>query len=253
MNIISYKRELLPIYKFVFNKIELKPTDINNKNQKFKFTEAFCYQVIVKQVNSSLGICWSYSGVTPNVLTHAITGNKKIGYNVAIWNCRKGLLKGDGSPSAKVTDIQLYLQKHNLDLFGVIESDLHSSESRIYRKHPLSTSEIHQKLHIDGYSLLRPQSWYSHGQARVIGYVRECLKIKERKINRADSDLPSISIELGIGREKKTCFNLFYREFTGGISGLKDVNSQKDRLTRQIDHWKSLYAGGKDFCVLASG
>ena len=87
-------------------------------------------------------------------------------------------------------------------------------------------------------------------RARVIGYVRECLKIKERKINRADSDLPSISIELGIGREKKTCFNLFYREFTGGISGLKDVNSQKDRLTRQIDHWKSLYAGGKDVVIL---
>ena len=181
MNIISYKRELLPIYKFVFKKIELKPTDINNKSQDFKFTEAFCKQVIVKQDNSSFGICWSYSGVTPNILTHAITGNKKIGYKVAIWNCRKGLRKGDGSQSAKVTDIQLYIQKHQFDLFGVNESDLHSSESRIYRKHPLSTSEIHQKLHIDGYSLLLPQSCYSHGQGQSHWICKRMFENKRKK------------------------------------------------------------------------
>jgi hypothetical protein len=42
----------------------------------------------------------------------------------------------------------------------------------------------------------------------------------------------------------------FYREFTGGVSGLKDTNSQKERLSRQIDHWKSLFSRGKDVVIL---
>ena len=33
-----------------------------------------------------------------------------------------------------------------------------------------------------------------------------------------------------LGREKKTCVNIFYREFTGGNSGLSDFESQNDRL-----------------------
>ena len=39
-------------------------------------------------------------------------------------------------------------------------------------------------------------------------------------------------------------------EFTGGISGQNDLRSQKDRLSRQITHWKSLYAGGRDVVIL---
>ena len=39
------------------------------------------------------------------------------------------------------------------------------------------------------------------------------------------SDLPSLSCEIGLGREKKTCVNFFYREWTGGVSGLDDSDS----------------------------
>ena len=55
---------------------------------------------------------------------------------------------------------------------------------------------------------------------------------------------------MGLSREKKTCINFFYREFTGGISGLNDQASQLDRMTRQIEHWKSLFRGGRDVVVL---
>ena len=92
----------------------------------------------------------------------------------------------------------LYLKKHNLDILGIVESNLHGSESRIHRKQPLSTSDIHQKLQIHGYSLLLPESWHNHDQARIIGFVKDGLQVKEIKLSKEDSDLPSLSIELGL-------------------------------------------------------
>ena len=74
-------------------------------------------------------ISWSYLGKSINSLMHALYGNKRIGYRVASWNCRRGLLNPNGSQSPKVADIQLYLQKHKLHLFGIIESDLHGPNS----------------------------------------------------------------------------------------------------------------------------
>ena len=181
---------------------------------------------------------------------HALFGNKKLGYRVAAWNCRRGLLNSNGSQSSKITDIKLYLQKHQLHMFGIIEADLHGPNSRIVRKNPLSTQDVHDKLHIDGYFILLPQSWYKYGQARVIVYIKEGIKPKIRILENGSADLPSVSVELGLSREKKTCFNIYYREFTGGISGKDDLRSQKDRLARQISHWKSLYAGGRDVVIL---
>ena len=206
------------------------------------------YKIIKTDTNH--GISWSYAGSCTNSLVHAIVGNRKIEYKVASWNCRRGLLTKDGSPSQKVTDIMLYMQKHNLDALGIIESDLHGPNSRQHRTHPLSTQEVHQKLQIEGYYILLPQSWNAHGQARIFAYIREGIQVRERKLSQVDSDLPSISFELGLGREKKTCFNFHYREYTGGVSGLNDIASQKERLERQILHWKTLYKDRRDVVIL---
>ena len=81
-----------------------------------------------------------------------------------------------------------------------------------------------------------------HGQARVLLYIRIGIRIKKRNTRREDEDLPSIYIEIGLGREKKTCFNFYYQEFTGGVSGLEDFQAQRNRLARQISHWTTLYA-----------
>ena len=74
--------------------------------------------------------------------------------------------------------------------------------------------------------------------------------MKERKLKQEDLDLPSFSFELGLSSEKKTCFDIFYREFTGGVSGLSDITSQKKRLQRQTQHWKSLYKGSRDVVIM---
>ena len=84
----------------------------------------------------------------------------------------------------------------------------------------------------------------------MIVYVKDGVHVKERKLSQTDSDLPSFSVELGLSREKKTCVNMFYREFTGGVSGIDTTESQKDRLGRQINHWKSLHRSGRDVLIL---
>ena len=253
MENFTYNRDTFPRNRLakIINRIRIIEENATRKTTKMELEHTTIKVVFVNsqlnyikpniQANYKKGISWSYPGGNTNALVHAISGNKKIGYKAAAWNCRRGLIKSDGSPGAKMTDIKLYLQKHDLDLFGIIESDLHGNSSRVYRAHPLSTCDILQKLQVPGYTIILPQSWYNHGQARLILFIKEGLHIKERKLRKEDSDLPSISIELGLGREKKTCFNVYYREFTGGVSGLKDLNSQKERLERQISHWKTLY------------
>ena len=59
-------------------------------------------------------------------------------------------------------------------------------------------------------------------------------------------DLPLISIDISLGRDKKTTINIFYREFTNGMYGLSDSKSQLERLERQINHWRLLFSTGWD-------
>ena len=76
------------------------------------------------------------------------------------------------------------------------------------------------------------------------------LKVTEKDIGIQNSDLPTITFEIGLGREKKTIVNFFYGEFTSGVSGLKDTSAQTERLTRQIKHWKYLHKSNRDIICL---
>ena len=78
--------------------------------------------VVIKiiKICSLHGLSWPYSGKGVNSLCHALFGNKKIGYKVATWNCRRGLLEADGSQSSEVEDINHYLTKHQLHIFGLL-------------------------------------------------------------------------------------------------------------------------------------
>ena len=184
-----------------------------------------------------------------NKLIHALVGNKQNGYRAAVWNCARGLILSDCSTSDKFTDIKLYLQKHQLDLFGILECDLHSQESPINRKSKLTTVELKDILNIEGYKLILPQSWQLQGQARIMLYVKESMNVNVIKLAISDGDLPSISVEVAKSKEKKTNFNFFYREFTG-LNGYSDIDAQRDRLERQVNHWKQIFRSGRDVVLL---
>ena len=77
-------------------------------------------------------------------------------------------------------------------------------------------------------------------------FVKDDINLKIRDIGAQNADLPTISCEISLGREKKTIINFFYREFMSGVSGLKDTQSQVERLSRQVKIWKNLCSGTKD-------
>ena len=103
---------------------------------------------------------------------------------------------------------------------------------------------------MENYKTLLPQSWQTHGQARIPLYVRDDINLKVKPLARENTDLPSVSWEIGVGREKKTRINFFYSIWTSRVSGLGDNDSQVWRLKRQINHWKTLHAGGRDTIIL---
>ena len=131
-------------------------------------------------------------------------GNKRrLGYKIGFWNCRKGLLNNNDNDSEKFIETKLFIQKHKLHVFALIESDIHSAQSRLKRNKTFTTEEIKSKLNIDGYNLELPDSWTNHGQARLIVYISQDLNYKRVAMDQADSDLPNVTIEIGLGREKR--------------------------------------------------
>ena len=63
------------------------------------------------------------------------------------------------SVSDKLLDIKLFIQDNKPSLFGIIESDIHGINSRLNRRSTFSKADILDQLHIDGYTILLPDTW----------------------------------------------------------------------------------------------
>ena len=82
-------------------------------------------------------------------------------------------------------------------------------------------------------------------------YIKEDVHYKTIKGNPEDDDLQSLTIEIGLGRERKTVYSLFYHEWTGGVSQLDSQASQLDRQARQVAHWMTLnHSRKKDIVIM---
>ena len=58
----------------------------------------------------------------------------------------------------------------------ITEADIHGPNSRIKRRLNLTKSEIDEKLFIPGYSILLPDTWKHHDQARLLVFVSDDIK-----------------------------------------------------------------------------
>ena len=154
--------------------------------------------------HSRPSVTWMYQGVSCNKLAHMLNGNRNRCYNIGMWNCRKGLTNRENLPTAKIVDVKDFLMTNDLQLLCLIEADLHGVTSRVRRVKPITGKEIEESLKIENYKIILPQSWQVHGQARVVLYVREDINLKVRPLARENSDLPSVSCEIWVGKEKKT-------------------------------------------------
>ena len=190
-------------------------------------------------------------GTNINKVMHAQNGNKRnLGYKIAAWNCNRGLLKSGDQDSDKLTEIKLFIEENKPHLLGIIESDLHGPNSRANRRTTFTTDEIQEKLKIDGYSIYFPNTWEAHHQARLVVYINNEIKVKVKDLAVENNDLPTITFEIGLGREKKSLVNFYYREWTSGVSGEKSEQSQVDRFERQVQVWRNLSAESRDIVLL---
>ena len=163
----------------------------------------YIVKLIEKPTKHKIGIAWSYSSISINKLVQILTGNKGHSYNIGMWNCRRGLLNKENNASNKITDVKLLLQKHDLHLLCLVEADLHGVSSRVNRSSPLSTQDINSKLKIENYSIFLPHTWQLHGQARILLVIKEGVQVKMGPLSKSDTDLPTISCEIGLCRERK--------------------------------------------------
>ena len=148
---------------------------------------------------------WSYV-VDSNFLQHSVNGNRRtIGYKLGMWNCGRGLLSETGN---KLVDMHRYIEKYKPHLFCIIEADLHGPQSRIHRQKTFTTEELHEKLEIPGYSLILPDTWKCHDQARLIVFVNDEIKAVIVPQAIQYNDLPTVTLVIGMGRAKKTRVNL---------------------------------------------
>ena len=193
---------------------------------------------------------WSFSVASNNSLNHSLLGNRqRLGYKLAFWNCRKGLIDNLTHDTDKAVDIRRFIDKHKPHIFGIIETNLHSINSRVHRRTPVTKEVIEEKLNIEGYNIELPDTWDHYGQARVLAYVSKDLQYTRRS-DPSVNDLPNVTLEIGLGRERKSLVNIFYREWTGGVTGDNDPVSQTGRWARQIHYWSSLYNQNKDVLIL---
>ena len=87
-------------------------------------------------------VSWSYSVKTSSALCQALFGNiRRLGYKLALWNCRKGLLGNEDFVSTKLIEIKNFIDKHSPHTLGIIESDIHSSRSQVRRKRTFNKEE----------------------------------------------------------------------------------------------------------------
>ena len=62
--------------------------------------------------------------------------------------------------------------------------------------------------------------------------------------------MPSITLEVGRGRERKSLVNFYYREWTSGVDGDNTHNGQIERFSRQFNHWRTLQSEDRDLVLL---
>ena len=253
----------MPSHKFESNLPKRIPRLIIFLCLTFSIVNQFHYQSNIKNVKSSklVGkqnddynqsiskLSWAYSGLSINKIQKIVNGNRRsVGYKLAVWNCGRGLVQQ--GYSIKLNEIKQFIEAKKPHCFAVIESDFYCHNSEINRLNKYTTNEIREMLKIDGYKIEFPKTWDTHGQARLICYVSEDIKYKRKYFNQDHDHIPSISLEIGLGKATKTVVHYYYREWKNGVTGESDATNQLSDLKNHIKQWEELANTGRNFVSL---
>ena len=184
--------------------------------------------------------------VRSNKLMKIINGNRsKAGFKHTQWNIDKGLFT-----MGKLDDIKVNLSHEKPHTFCVTEANLVRNEINAKSCNEFSTDNLLEKLAFTGYTVLLPDSWYTHGKARLFIYVSEDIKFKQLNLPNGEHHLQSIWLELSFGRSRPHIVNYFYREWTNTVTG-SNLQQYSD-LQYLIEGWRRSIAG-IDIDFLAMG
>ena len=131
----------------------------------------------------------------------------------------------------------------------MIESDLFSHQSQTSRV-KYTTAALKEILKVDGYKIEFPTSWEVHGQARLICYVSEEVNCRRKYLTASYHHLPTITLEIGLGRATKTTVHYYYREWKNGVTGESNSTSQLNHIRQHISQWKEIANSGRNFVAL---
>ena len=144
-----------------------------------------------------MGVNMSYSYMNNNSTIHALNGNRRrTGYRLSFWNCIRRLINRASEETNKFVDIKCFIQKHKPHVLGIIESDIYSPTGK---RQKFSTNEVKEKLKIEGYKLVFPETWNQHEQARIIAFISDDVVFKQKKEDSKYNELPNITLEIGLG------------------------------------------------------
>ena len=190
----------------------------------------------------SWGIKQSHMAGETNEVMHSLEGNKGHQIRLGMWNCGKKLFLPNNEPSHKFKEAMEYINTNKLDMLAIIESNL--------RMEKINKEDISLAVTLPNFRVVLPDSWDVHGVARILILVKTSLNVEIMKTGTISNDLPTVTMKVRISRREMLMVNFFYREFTGGVSGLKNQGAQLERLKRQVKVWQKMAGGGKDFVIM---
>ena len=76
------------------------------------------------------------------------------------------------------------------------------------------------------------------------------IKYSRKHFDNHFNDIPSITVEIGVGRATRTTVHYYYREWKNGVTGENDNASQLAYLKKHIKQWKDIPATCRDFVTL---
>ena len=190
---------------------------------------------------------WSYS-MSTNKLNHILYGNRRnIGYKYFTWNCDRGLIGQN-----KIEDLRVFAAKHKPHFISINEIDLRRNESnRIEnRTNELSTEQVLDKLKIEGYRIILPQSCEKHNKARIIVFADEEMNVKMKTPDEEENHLQNILLEIGFGKSKKHLVNFYYREWKSCVTGKGTSADQFHDLSLLMNIWRRSTSKNQEFLAL---
>ena len=161
---------------------------------------------------------------------------------------RKGALDLNGKQTNKMEEIKEYIKKKKLHYMILIETNIHGKKYQKIANQKYTKKEAEDAMTIEGFTIELSDAWEKYEVSRIVMYCDKNRLYKRLKPNNNENDLQNVTIE--IGKSKKFILTACYREHTGGASGMSNLESQKERFTRQLKLWKGLQRRNEDTLII---